>query len=59
MNDETLTLYYYDELSAAERREVEAALAADAGLADHAGVVAHQLTQGDRLLVRVVRREVG
>ena len=29
MNDETLTLYYYDELGAAERREVEAALAAD------------------------------
>ena len=34
MNDETLTLYYYDELSAAERREVEAALAADAALAE-------------------------
>ena len=34
MNDETLTLYYYDDgLSAAERREVEAALASDPSLA--------------------------
>lgn len=35
MNDETLILYYYDDgLSQRQRREVEAALAADAELAD-------------------------
>ena len=36
MNDDTLTLYYYgDGLGADERRDVEAALAADADLAAH------------------------
>lgn len=35
MNDETLTLYYYDDgLTAAERREVEAALASDPALVE-------------------------
>ena len=43
MNDETLTLYYYDELSAAERRDVEAALAADAALAEHYRVLCEEL----------------
>jgi anti-sigma factor RsiW len=44
MNDETLTLYYYDELNAAERREVEAALAADAALAERYRVLREELT---------------
>jgi len=36
MNDETLTLYYYDDgLTVAERREVEAALQSDPALAAH------------------------
>jgi hypothetical protein len=43
MNDETLMLYYYDELSAAERREVEAALAADATLAERYRVLRDEL----------------
>ena len=43
MNDETLTLYYYDELSAAERREVEAALASDSALAERYRVLREEL----------------
>ena len=43
MNDETLTLYYYDELSAAERRDVEAALAADSALAERYRVLRDEL----------------
>jgi hypothetical protein len=43
MNDETLTLYYYDELSHAEQREVEAALAADAELAERYRVLREEL----------------
>lgn len=35
MNDERLILYYYDELDARERREVEQALAGDDRLAQH------------------------
>jgi hypothetical protein len=43
MNDETLTLYYYDELSAAERREVDAALTADTALAERYRVLREEL----------------
>ena len=43
MNDQTLTLYYYRELSLAERREVEAALEADAALADRYRVLREEL----------------
>lgn len=44
INEETLTLYYYDDgLSAGERREVEAALVADSKLAVQFAVLARQL----------------
>ena len=43
MNDETLMLYYYDELSHAERREVEAALAANTALAERYRVLREEL----------------
>jgi hypothetical protein len=43
MNDETLTLYYYDELSVAERREVAAALESDAALAERYRVLREEL----------------
>ena len=43
MNNETLTLYYYDELEAAERRDVEKALADDAALAQQYRRLSRQL----------------
>ncbi|MEQ9563187.1 MAG: hypothetical protein RLN69_11745 [Woeseiaceae bacterium] len=48
MNDDTLLLYFYDELSADERNEVEAALAADPALAEHYRVLSSQLSDWQR-----------
>jgi hypothetical protein len=48
MNEDTLLLYFYDELSVDERNEVEAALAADPALAGEYRLLCSQLSQWQR-----------
>ena len=61
INEETLTLYFYDELSAAERQQVEAALDSDAKLAAAYTKLCRELEQWrdaetDRAPVHLVER---
>jgi hypothetical protein len=45
MNEDTLLLYFYDELSVDDRNEVKAALAADPGLAEEYRLLSSQLSE--------------